>query len=227
MLAPERAVQPFSSPDFLYQLKFDGYRCMAGIEADDGLEPDTEEERRLQVASRVQLRTKSGASCGSWFPELLEPLAALPGGPHVLDGEACCLREDGTSDFNLFQERARRRRWYPGAPQVTYAIFDILVYNGRRVMNLPLVRRKALLSELLVGAKAPLLYVKDLPADANLFYSMTLPEDEGGLGLEIEGVVAKKRDSVYQPGVRSPNWLKIKRRGWQDGRVFSKGWGEA
>lgn len=45
----------------------------------------------------------------------MRALASLPGGPHVIDGEVCVLRVDGTSDFNPLQERARRRGWYPGA----------------------------------------------------------------------------------------------------------------
>jgi len=211
--------EPFSSPDWIYEIKFDGYRCLAGIEAEAKAKPETEEARREYAASRVCLHTKSGASCGRWFPELLEPLADLPGGPHVLDGEACVLREDGTSDFNLFQTRARHRRWYEGAPLVSYAIFDILIHNGRKVMNLPLMRRKALLQELLGEQSRPrLLLVKELPAQAALFHSMTLPEDQGGVGLQIEGVVAKRKDSVYLPGVRSPDWKKIKRPGWDADR---------
>lgn len=204
MLAPERPVAPFSSDDWLYELKFDGYRCMAGIDA-----------------GQVKLLTKSGADCTGWYPEVVDALTALPGGPHVLDGEACCLRPDGTSDFNRFQERARRRRAYPGCPQVTLAVFDVLVYNGRNVMALPLVRRKEYLLEL-VGeeARRGLLPVKTLPADATLFQAMTLPQDKGGLGLPIEGVVAKRRDSPYRPGRRSQDWLKIKRPGWDKDRIW-------
>jgi bifunctional non-homologous end joining protein LigD len=161
----------------------------------------------------VVLHTKSGADCTAWFPEIAQALADLPGGPHVLDGEACVLDADGVSDFNRLQERARRRRWYPGAPQVTFCVFDILVHDGKRVMGLPLVARKQLLEQLVTG-RPGVLFVKDLPADAALFRAMV------GAGLKIEGVMAKRRDSTYQPGVRSPDWLKIKRPGWQEGRVW-------
>ncbi len=70
----------------------------------------------------MELRTKSGADCTRWFPEVAEASGKLPG-THVIDGEACVLRPDGTSDFNLLQERARRRKSYPGAPQVTLCAF--------------------------------------------------------------------------------------------------------
>jgi hypothetical protein len=134
MQAPEQLYLPFSSPDWLYELKFDGYRCMAAV---DG--------------GQVQLRTKAGRDCTKWYPEVVQALLQLPGGPHVIDGEACVLRPDGTSDFNLLQERARKRRGYPGAPPVTLTAFDILVHDGRLTMNMPLVERKALLQQLLAS----------------------------------------------------------------------------
>jgi bifunctional non-homologous end joining protein LigD len=215
MQAPEHLFRPFTSEDWIYEIKLDGYRVRAGIEADDGFQGATQKERDLHNASRVNLRTKSGADCSAWFPELWAPLAALRGGPHVIDSEACVLREDGTSDFNLLQERARRRRWYPGAPLVTLACFDLLVHDGKPIMDLPLMERKRRLQELLAGSpKGALLYVGDLPADAKVFAAMV------NAGLQIEGVVAKRKESRYHPGVRSDEWRKIKRPGWQEGRIW-------
>jgi bifunctional non-homologous end joining protein LigD len=59
----------------------------------------------------------------------------------------CVLRPNGTSDFNLLQARARRRKPYPGGPQVTLMAFDILMHDGLSVMGWPLVERKALLAK--------------------------------------------------------------------------------
>lgn len=158
MHAPERLAEPFSSPDWLYELKMDGYRCMAGVEPAGA----------QQGAARVRLCTKSGADCSRWFPEIAEALGQLPGGPHVIDGEVCVLRPDGTSDFNSLQERASRRRLYPGAPPVTLCAFDLLVHDGNRVMNLPLVERKARLQALLAGLpKDRVMYLGDLDAAAS------------------------------------------------------------
>jgi bifunctional non-homologous end joining protein LigD len=106
---------------------------------------------------------------------------------------------------------------------VTLCCFDLLVCNDKPTMHLPLTRRKELLRELIAlidDPKPALPFVQGLPADANLFQSMTLPKDAGGLGLEIEGVVAKRRDSPYRPGVRSDDWRKIKRPGWSEGRLW-------
>lgn len=137
MHAPEQLVAPITDPDWIYEIKHDGYRCMAGVEA-----------------GSVQLRTKSGADCTAWFPELVQALAQLPA-VRTFDGEACVLREDGTSDFNLLQGRARRRRLYRGAPMVTLCAFDLLVRDGIDRMERPLLERKASLEELLAGLQGP------------------------------------------------------------------------
>jgi bifunctional non-homologous end joining protein LigD len=65
------------------------------------------------------------------------------------------------------------------------------------------------------------LFVKDLPASAPLFRRMVEKKKDGGLELQIEGVMAKRRDSAYQPGVRSPDWAKIKRKDWRVGRNWT------
>lgn len=187
--------KPFTSPDWLYEIKFDGYRCLARVSGGE-----------------VELRTKSGTICSSWYPEVVEVLSTLPGGPHVIDAEVCVLDHIGRSDFNLLHERSARRRWYPGCSAVTLCAFDLLFQDGRNIMGLPLVERKARLANALAGV-AGVLVVGDLPAEAALFGQAVEP-------LLLEGFVAKRRASVYAPGLRSPDWLKIKRAGWQDGRKW-------
>jgi bifunctional non-homologous end joining protein LigD len=131
MQAPEALRKPFTDPDWLYEIKFDGYRCMAGVERAPKTPPQTRLQLATEAMGRVQMLTKSGTDCTTWFPEIAEALAMLPGGSHVIDGEVCALRPDGTSDFNLLQARARRRRPYPGGPQVTLMAFDLLVHDGQ------------------------------------------------------------------------------------------------
>jgi bifunctional non-homologous end joining protein LigD len=97
--------RPFTDPEWLYEIKFDGYRTLARF--GDG---------------EVELRTKNGANCTAWYPEVVQALAQIPGGPFVVDGEACVLDELGRSDFNRLQDRARRRRSYPGCDQVTFCV---------------------------------------------------------------------------------------------------------
>lgn len=185
--------RPFTDAAWLFEVKFDGYRAMAQVGADG-----------------VQLLTKSGADCSAWFPEIVEALGAVRGGPHVIDGEVCVLDDLGRSQFNDLHERAARRRRYPGCSAVTLCAFDLLFENGVNIMPLPLVERKARLRRLLAGVPG-VLFVGDLPAQAELFAQAVEP-------LKLEGLIAKLRLSPYTPGVRSPNWVKLKRAGWQEGR---------
>jgi bifunctional non-homologous end joining protein LigD len=182
--------RPFSDPAWLYEIKFDGYRTLARF--GDG---------------EVEMRTKNGIDCTAWYPEVAEALEKLPGGPYIVDGEACVLDKLGRSDFGRLQDRARRRRRYADCDQVTLCLFDLLVDSGQSIMGLPLVERKSRLAKLLADVpKAALLLVGDLPADAALFDQAVMP-------LQLEGFVAKRKASTYQPGVRSPDWLKVKRKG--------------
>lgn len=87
MRAPEGLRQPFTDPKWLYEIKFDGCRCMAAIEGDGGFRADTNEERYQHTAARVELLTKSGSDCSTWYPKVLEALAALPGGGRMSYGE--------------------------------------------------------------------------------------------------------------------------------------------
>jgi bifunctional non-homologous end joining protein LigD len=196
MLATEGG-KPFTDPAWIYEVKYDGYRVMA----------------RAGGAQPTELRTKNGVNCTAWFPEIADLLTMLPGGPHVLDGEACVLDEIGRSDFERLQARARRRRWFGGADQVTYCAFDLLYVDGRNVMALPLHERKAMLQQLLAPLKGLLVVVGDFAAEASLFH-------EAVVGARLEGFVAKRRGSPYEPGIRSREWLKIKRPGWQEGRTW-------
>jgi bifunctional non-homologous end joining protein LigD len=196
--APMRATEggkPFTDPAWIYEIKFDGYRVMARADA-----------------GKVELRTKQGVDCTGWFPEIAQLLAELPGGPHIIDGEACVLDAIGRSDFNRLQDRARRRRRAPGSDPVTLCAFDLLVVDGRNVMALPLVERKAMLQQLLAPLKPRLVVVVELPAQAELF--------QHAVQLKLEGYIAKRLASPYLPGVVSPDWLKIKRPGWQEGRTW-------
>lgn len=101
--------RPFSSDEWLYEIKYDGYRCLAKVDS-----------------GRVELRTKSGIDCSSWYPELAKALSAISGSGHVIDGEVCVLDDIGRSDFDRLHARSARRRWYPGCHAVTLCAFDLL-----------------------------------------------------------------------------------------------------
>lgn len=197
MLATEGG-KPFTDPAWIYEVKYDGYRCMARF-----------------GAGPTELRTKSGVDCTKWFPEIADVLSKVPGGPHVVDGEACVLDSLGRSDFERLQARARRRRWTAGADPVTFCAFDLLHTNGRNVMGLPLLERKEMLQALLEPFRSSLVILGHFPARAELFAQAVH-------GAKLEGFMAKRAESIYQPGIRTRDWLKIKREGWQEGRTWRK-----
>jgi bifunctional non-homologous end joining protein LigD len=188
MLLDERPLN-LDEPGWIYELKMDGYRVLAEF---DGA---------------VQLRTRNGTDATTWFPEVTHGLAHLRNGHCVVDGEVCVLDEIGRSDFNQLQDRARRRGRYPGAPSVVYCVFDLLVRRGVDITQQPLLKRKATLAKILKTAPPAIMYVGHFDSGAvQLFKNAVIP-------LKLEGLVAKRANSVYRPGVRSSDWVKVKRKG--------------
>ena len=186
MLLVERR-PPVPEPGWLYELKHDGYRVLART------------HRR-----QVELRTRNGADCTAWYPEVERSLASLAG-EHILDGEVAVLDALGRPDFNRLQDRSRRRRWYAGADPVAYLVFDLLVHRGVDVRPWPVERRKAALQKLLTPALPCVLFVSHLTEGGDQLYA-------SACALQLEGIVAKRVGSPYVGG-RTGDWLKIKRPG--------------
>lgn len=196
MQAPQKNNPPFTSEDWVYQMKFDGYRCLAGVKG-----------------GRAELRSRMNNDCTRWYPEIAAAVSSLKG-EHVIDGEACVLDEIGRSDFEAIHKRSMRRRYTTGDPPAVLAAFDIMVYKGEDIRQLVLVERRELLRKVL--AKAPgILFVQDVPAQKELFAQMVL-------AYQLEGFVAKRKASTYQSGVRSGDWLKVKRAGATPAQRFDR-----
>ena len=154
----------------------------------------------------LSLRSRRGRDVTGEYPQF-EALAADLADHHViLDGEAVALDESGVPSFSEMQNRARSTR-------VEYWAFDILRLDGRSLLRAKYSDRRRLLEALAEGGG---LIVPDL-----------LPGD-GAEAMEYarkhrwEGVVAKKRDSTYQPGRRSASWIKDKN--WNTQEVVIGGW---
>ncbi|MDR6539785.1 hypothetical protein [Variovorax soli] len=198
MLVDER---PFDlvALGWLFEIKYDGYRCLAEF-----------------GGGAAFLRSKNGSDMTKWFPEVADALARVENGPHVTDGEIVVLDDIGRSDFDRLQTRALRRRLLPGADWVVYCAFDVLVLDGEPVMALPLVERKALLVPLLAEAGS-VLPVGHFEGDGRTLF------DHAVLPLKLEGLVAKRLTSTYQPGVRSSDWVKVKRENAIPAQRFKRG----
>ena len=163
-----------------FEIKYDGYRVLAEIDA-----------------GRVRPQTCNGADATAWFPEIMMSLAGTPG-HQLLDGEVCVVDELGRSDFERLKRRAQMRRYKPGADLVAYCAFDILVADGCSVMDEQLVRRKERLADVFAQRPDQLLVVSAVEGEGEWLFQQAL-------GLKLEGIVAKRLDSVYRPGTKCSN----------------------
>ena len=188
MFPSRRRIPLFAEPGWVYEPKLNGYRIIAGV--DRGI---------------VQLVTQRGADAATWFPEVVVVLASLSGGPHVLDGAMCVFDNLGRSNLRLLQDRARRRRWYDGAEPVEFCAFDLLVHDGRALLNQPLEERKRKLIEVLSPVQAAVRCIDHLDAEQGRALLERATE------LHLKGLVAKRLGSQYQAGLRSPDWRNVRR----------------
>ena len=180
--------RPFDDPAWLFEVKWDGYRAIATIDA----------ERKVKLVSR------NGLDLLARFPEFATLGSAFRSLPVVVDGEICALDEHGKSSFQALQERqeskARRSKAPPGYT-IAYVAFDLLYADGRDLRALPLEERKAKLEGLIVDGHGAI-FSKHVVGDGIAFFE--LAQREG-----LEGIIGKRRDSPYR-ATRSREWVKIK-----------------
>jgi bifunctional non-homologous end joining protein LigD len=182
---------PRGEESWAFEVKWDGVRAIAY----------SRPGRPLRIESRT------GSDVSSRYPELRPLTRALGKHEAVLDGEIVSFDERGAPSFEQLQRRMHLtddgaiRRLAREAP-VTYVIFDLLHLDGRRTIDLPYHRRRALLEQLELKGSAwqTPAYREGEGAD---FLAATA---EHGL----EGILAKRLDSRYRPGGRGGEWLKIK-----------------
>ena len=197
------ATTPFRNEDWLFEVKWDGYRVEAVVR--DGT---------------VEVFTRSGHDAAAYFPRLLSPPTWIEAREAIVDGEVVALDDAGRPDFGLLQERLGAR----GGPLVFQA-FDILHLDGLSLLDVPLEDRKRLLERVLrPGGRVQ--YAAHVETEGAAFF-------EAARAQGLEGIVAKHRRSRYEPGKRSPSWLKLKVRpeqelvvgGWTPGRGAAAGLG--
>lgn len=192
-LAPQLATPSTGVPsggDWIFEIKFDGYRLMT----------------RFDAKGQPALITRGGHDWTGRMPALARELASLKLRSTWLDGEIVVLGDDGVPDFNALQNAFDHR----DADAITYFLFDLAFLDGRDLRPLPLRERRARLKELLAarGTLEHLRYSEDFVADpAHLL--------ESAAKLKLEGVIAKRADAPYV-GARTPSWLKLKVRQRQE-----------
>ena len=180
---------PFTHPDWLFEPKLDGYRVLAFIDGD-----------------RVVLRSRRGLDLTRAFPAIGAELAAQEAGTMVLDGEVVALDADGRPSFSALQKRVQLKteREVAAADATTPAIFfcfDLLHFAGIGLREAPYSARRRYLAQCLFPS--PHVQLVHAQADGDGLHAAALANG-------FEGVMAKKRASLYTPGRRSASWRKIK-----------------
>jgi bifunctional non-homologous end joining protein LigD len=191
-LSPQLATASTGVPpvgDWIFEIKFDGYRLMA----------------RLDAKGRPRLITRGGHDWTERMPTLERELAGLGLKSTWLDGEIVVLGDDGVPEFNALQNAFDRR----DAQAITYFVFDLPFFDGRDLRAVPLRARRALLKDALAGkALEHVRFSADFAADpAHIL--------ESAAKLRLEGVIAKRGDAPYV-SQRTQTWLKLKVRQRQE-----------
>jgi bifunctional non-homologous end joining protein LigD len=174
-------VSELPSGEWLYEMKFDGYRALA-----------------FKAGKEVRLVSRNKIDFSNDYPQLLEALKSLRAKNFIIDGEIAALDENGKSSFQLLQSYGIRKN----IPLIYYA-FDLLSLEETDVRDKALLERRKLLAKLLKNAPANIRFSEQLQGTRE-----ELLELAHKFGLE--GLVAKRQDSHYEPGRRSGVWVKFK-----------------
>ena len=176
---------PFNGDAWLFEIKWDGVRAIAYVDDD------------------LSIRSRSDRELAGQFPELAELLTLAP--HTVLDGEIVVM-SGGRPDIQALLPRLQvgTGRSAPAKVKtpVTYIVFDILEENKKPLISLPFSERRKILEE---SVKEGPHIILSVPVEAR-------GEDyyDAAIARGLEGVMAKRKDSLYEPGLRSGAWLKIK-----------------
>jgi bifunctional non-homologous end joining protein LigD len=184
-IAPMKATlvaKPPADGDWVYELKFDGYRALA-----------------LKSGGQAQIFSSNGKDFSARFPEITEAVAGLPARTAILDGEIVALDDEGRSSFQLLQalEIGDER------PPLAFYVFDLPHHNGADLLAKPLQERRKQLSTLLRDAAEPIRESAEIRGDPNKLLAEVRRRG-------LEGIIGKLRDSLYESGRRSRAWIKLK-----------------
>ncbi|MCI0416817.1 non-homologous end-joining DNA ligase [bacterium] len=167
--------------DWVYELKLDGYRALG-----------------MKNGKNVQLISRNGNNLNRRYPELARALTELPFEAILLDGEIVVLDEQGRPSFQRLQDLGGGDT----DRSIYYYAFDLLNFHGRDLRKLPLLQRKEILQSILPKDRI-VRYAAHLEAETDSFVTEVRK-------LGIEGVVAKRKTSLYESGKRTGSWVKFK-----------------
>lgn len=179
----------FSNKDWIFEPKIDGTRCLAHI-----------------LNGTVELQNRRLSSIGYRYPEITNALKQSAGNC-ILDGEMTVFSK-GIPHFASLAVRDQqinsiRIDYLSEEMPASYIVFDILYRDKENLMNLPLIERKSILRQELNGNDL-ITIIDFMPEDGEAYF-------KAALGMGLEGVMAKRLASPYLPGIRSQDWIKIKK----------------
>jgi bifunctional non-homologous end joining protein LigD len=177
---------PADQESWAYEVKWDGYRIISFVDR-----------------GQIRLQTRSLNDATGDFPEVAAIGAELANHRAIFDGEVVAFDEQGRPSFGALQRRGQER------PPVAYMVFDLLYLDGYSTMKLPYVERRQLLDDLKVGGGPAWQIPSYHIGDGALLLDSTRTQG-------LEGLIAKRPNSSYEPGRRSRSWLKIKNWGRQE-----------
>lgn len=170
----------FDDPGWIFEIKWDGYRTIAEVNY-----------------NTATIYSRNLISFDQTFKPVQQSLQKI-GCQAIFDGEIVVLNEKGISEFSLIQNYRRNKNGH-----LVYYIFDILYLNEHDLTRLPLEKRKQILQQVIPDGDIVLRYCDHIKGIGRAFFSTA---KENGL----EGIMAKRLASIYQPGKRVKDWLKVK-----------------
>jgi bifunctional non-homologous end joining protein LigD len=182
---------PFDDPEWLFEVKWDGFRVEAVVDGDS-----------------VQLWTRGEQDASRYFGRFLDQPTWLDARRAIVDGEVIALDEQGEPDFALLQARIKGKGGVAAPTPFVYEVFDLLHLDGRALLDEPLEARRRLLASVL--RPDPRVRLSEhIEADGIAFFAAARARG-------LEGIMAKDRNSPYVPGKRTDRWQKIKIRPEQE-----------
>jgi len=178
---------PPAGPGWAFEFKWDGVRAVTAV-----------------AGERIRATSRRGNEVTGAYPELTDLSGLLEGRPVLLDGEVVALDEAGRPDFGTLQHRMHVRAPSPELVQripVSYVVFDLLYLDGRSLLGEPYDRRRELLDALELAG--PRVRVPQASVGIDGAQLLEVARAHG-----LEGVVGKRRSARYEPGRRSPAWIK-------------------
>lgn len=167
---------------WIYEIKHDGFRALA-----------------IKNGGDLQLLSRNQKELGAKFPEIARAVAKIKATDFIIDGEIVAVEETGRSSFQLLQAYDLGQ----ARPPILFYAFDLLRLNGKDYLREPLTVRKAALEKLLVRPPDCVRFSASLEGD-----TQNLLEQARKLGLE--GLIGKRKDSLYEAGQRTGSWIKLK-----------------